>query len=191
MGKRGSKGMERQPRGVLPNCEASLAAGGSCRRRLSVCSPSRRASARDIFPVRELAAGMRGYTLLGPGGRRGCPALRRRDRRRPSQLRPEAGSDPRAHPLRSDREDGHHRRDERKPGLRRREARRRPRVRLAVLAGADLRHHADPEHARHPQGAAVAAGADRRRGGDSRRPSSWPGFATATSPPSSMSCSLR
>ena len=42
---------------------------------------------------------------------------------------------------------------------------RRARLRLAFLAGADLRHHADPEHARHPQGARDAARADRGRGG--------------------------
>ena len=63
-------------------------------------------------------------------------------------------------------EDGDHRRNERQPDLRRREADRRARLRMAVLARPDLRHHADPEHARHPQGAGRAAGADRR----ARRP---------------------
>jgi hypothetical protein len=64
---KGSKGMERQPRGVLPNV-----------RRLSsqwfvsiaVCFLAAAvASSTEIFPVRELAAGMRGYTLsdLGDG----------------------------------------------------------------------------------------------------------------------------
>src|SRR6185436_8699728 len=68
MGKRGSKGMERQPRAVVPNVSRFLrrwivfAAVGLLG--LAVA-----ASATEIFPVKELAAGMRGYTLsdLGDG----------------------------------------------------------------------------------------------------------------------------
>ncbi len=59
--------MERQPRGVLPTVRRF-----SCRWIVSVAIgllTVTAASARDIFPVRELAAGMRGYTLsdLGDG----------------------------------------------------------------------------------------------------------------------------
>jgi SpoIVB peptidase S55 len=59
--------MERQPRGVLPNVRRF-----SCRWIVSVALGLlgvAGASATDIFPVRELAAGMRGYTLsdLGDG----------------------------------------------------------------------------------------------------------------------------
>src|SRR5262245_2941666 len=67
MGKRGSKGMERQPLGVVPNVSRFslrwivLAAVGLL--------AALRVPATEIFPVRELSAGMRGYTLsdLGDG----------------------------------------------------------------------------------------------------------------------------
>src|SRR5262245_34974890 len=70
MGTRGSKGMECQPRGVLPTVRrVSLRWFSVATVVLGVLAAAAGASATEIFPVKELAPGMRGYTLsdLGDG----------------------------------------------------------------------------------------------------------------------------
>ncbi len=164
--------MRNLSRGLAAACAATLVLGLR-----AVPAP---AQPFDILPAGENRGGHEGLRRHRHGGREGDPAVRRRDPRPAQALRARAGPDPRPRLRHRPREGRDHRRDERQPDLRRRQARGRARLRLAVLQGPDLRHHADPEHARHPPRARGAARSDRGLGRPPPGPSS-PLFRPGTS----------
>ena len=159
--------MERRARGVVPHVRTivrSMALAAALAAALVATAAVALADPTGILPAGDLAPGMKGYGLSDLGDGKGVRRFEVEIVGPAQELRAEAGPDPRARPRRHARQDRDHRRHERQPDLRRRQADRRARLRVAVLARADLRHHADPEHARHPQGPGRAARPDRRRG---------------------------